>query len=48
MTIRRLKLTMFELRVIIEYLNEYRLKLNGKDTSDIDDIILQLINIYEN
>ena len=48
MTIRRLKLTMFELRVIIVYLNEYRLKLNGKDTSNIYDIILQLIDIYEN
>ena len=45
----RLKLTNFELRVMVNVLNERRLKMNanGEDTTDVSDIILKCLDALE-
>ncbi|MBR7099211.1 MAG: hypothetical protein IKC59_07335 [Clostridia bacterium] len=47
--IHRLKLTDFELRVMVNILNERRLKMNanGEDPTDISDIILKCLDALE-
>ena len=48
-TIRRLKLTDFELRIAIEALNAKRLKqkASGIDTAETSNLILYLLDILE-
>lgn len=48
-TIRRLKLTDFELRIAIEALNAKRLKqkASGIDPADTSDLILYLLDVLE-
>ena len=45
----RLKLTNFELRVMINALNASRLKMNanGEDPTDVSDIILKCLDALE-
>ena len=47
--IHRLKLTNFELRVMVNVLNERRLKMNanGEDPPDVSDIILKCLDALE-
>ena len=47
--IHRLKLTNFELRVMVNVLNERRLKMNanGEDPTDVSDIILKCLDALE-
>ncbi len=47
--VHRIKLTDFELRVLIHTLNDYRLdqKARGEDTADVNDLILKCIDILE-
>ena len=49
MTIYRIKLTDFEMRVLINILNEHRLKLkqDGKPIDKIDDLLLKVLDVYE-
>ncbi len=49
-TVRKLKLTHYELRVLIEALNAKRLKqrASGTDNTAISGLLLRLIDIYEN
>ena len=48
-TIRRLKLTDFELRIAIEALNAKRLKqkASGTDTAETSNLILYLLDMLE-
>ncbi len=48
-TVRRLKLSHFELRVLIDALNTRRLKekARGTDTTEIADLILYLLDVLE-
>lgn len=48
-TVRRLKLSHFELRVLIDALNTRRLKekAQGADTTETADLILYLLDILE-
>lgn len=48
--IHRIKVSEFELRVAINALNEQRLKMKerGEDTTDLNDLILKLLDILEN
>lgn len=50
MIIYRIKLTDFEMRVLINILNEYRLKLKQgkKPIDEIDDLLLKVLDVYEN
>ena len=45
----RLKLTNFELRVMVRILNDRRLKMNanGEDPTDVSDIILKCLDALE-
>ena len=45
----RLKLTNYELRVMVNVLNERRLKMNanGEDPTDVSDIILKCLDSLE-
>jgi len=47
--VRRIKLSEFELRVLIHTLNDYRLdqKARGEDTTDVNNLILKCIDILE-
>lgn len=47
--VRKLKLTDFELRVLIDALNARRLKqkANGVDNTETSDLILRLLDILE-
>ena len=49
MIVYRIKLTDFEMRVLINILNEHRLKLNqdGKSVDEIDDLLLKVLDVYE-
>ena len=49
MTVYRIKLTDFEMRVLIGVLAEYRHKLiaAGEDTTDVNDLILHILNVYD-
>ena len=49
MTIYRIKLTDFEMRILINILNEHRLRLkqDGKQIDEIDDLLLKALDIYE-
>ena len=49
MTVYRIKLTGFEMRVLINILNEHRLRLkqDGKPIDEIDDLLLKMLDIYE-
>ena len=49
MTVYRIKLNDFEMRVLINILNEhrFRLKQGGKPIDEIDDLLLKVLNIYE-
>lgn len=48
-TVYRIKLTDFELRVLIGVLAEYRHKLiaAGEDTTDVNDLILHILDVYD-
>lgn len=48
-TVYRIKLTDFELRVLIGVLAEYRQKLlvTGEDTTDVNDLILYILDVYD-
>ena len=50
MTVYRIKLTDFEIRVLINILNEHRLKLkqDGRSIDEIDDLLLKMLDVYEN
>ena len=50
MTVYRIKLTNFEMRMLINILNEYRLKLkqDGKPIDEIDDLLLKVLDMHEN
>ena len=45
----RLKLTDFELRVMVNVLNDRRLRMkaNGEDPTDVSDIILKFLDALE-
>ena len=49
MIVYRIKLTDFEMRVLINILNEHRLRLkqDGKPIDEIDDLLLKMLDIYE-
>ena len=49
MTVYRIKLTDFEMRVLINILNEHRLKVkqDGKSVDEIDDLLLKVLDVYE-
>ena len=49
MTVYRIKLTDFEMRVLINILNEHRLKLkqDGKPIDEIDNLLLKVLDLYE-
>ena len=49
MIVYRIKLTDFEMRVLINILNEHRLRLkqDGKPIDVIDDLLLKVLDIYE-
>ncbi len=49
MKIRKLKLSKFDLKVIIDALNAKRLKerLSGRDNSHTSDLLLKIIDTYE-
>lgn len=49
MTVYRIKLTDFEMRVLISILNERRLKLKqeGEPIDKIDDLLLKTLDVYE-
>ena len=49
MTVYRIKLTDFEMRVLINILNEHRLRLkqDGKPIDEIDDLLLKVLDVYE-
>lgn len=49
MTVYRIKLTDFEMRLLINILNEHRLrrKQGGKPIDKIDDLLLKVLDAYE-
>ena len=49
MTVYRNKLTDFEMRILINILNEHRLRLkqDGKPIDEIDDLLLKVLDVYE-
>ena len=49
MTVYRIKLTDFEMRVLINILNEHRLNLKKekKPIDEIDDLLLKVLDVYE-
>lgn len=49
MTVYRIKLTGYEIRVLINILNEHRVrrKQNGKPIDTIDDLLLKVLEVYE-
>ena len=49
MTVYRIKLTDFEMRLLINILNEHRLRLKqeGKSFDEIDDSLLKMLKVYE-
>lgn len=49
MTEYRIKLTDFEMRLLINILNEHRLRLKqeGKSIDEIDDLLLKMLKVYE-
>lgn len=49
MTVYRIKLTDFEMRVLINILNDHRLRLkqDEKPIDEIDNLLLKMLDIYE-
>lgn len=49
MIVYQIKLTDFEMRVLINILNEHRLRLkhDGKSVDEIDDLLLKVLDVYE-
>ena len=48
-TVYRLKLTNYEMRVMVNVLNDRRLRMkaNGEDSTDVSDIILKFLDALE-